>query len=146
MGLHRLGCASLWRTHPSGAGQLTRHVTRPVSRTVSTAVWRKRFGGQGLSSYAHRQPSNRSCGLGRVRARQLSSDWMRAPRSNLGRAVQERRQLAYSCGGRPIMVALAPGSSDTFGRCRPVDGALVTVDCLLFVIDRSRGVISLNLL
>ena len=150
MGLHRHGHVSQWRTHRTDAtevsSEVSGQVTRALSRTVSTAVSPKRFGGQGLSSYAHRQPSNRSCALGCVRARQPSDDWPRPARTNLGGAVQERRQLAYSCGGRPIVVALAPGSSDTFGRCRPANGALVTVDCLLFVSTRSLRVISLNLL
>src|SRR6201992_2249495 len=62
------------------------------------------------------------------------SDWTVDQETNLGGAVQERRQLAYSGDGRPIVVASVPGSTDTFGRCRTVNGDRVTVDCLLLVI------------
>ena len=78
--------------------------------------------------------------------RLTGSDWTVDQETYLGGAVQERRQLAYSGDGRPIVVASVPGSTDTFGRCRAVNGDRVTVDCLLLVIASSLRVISLNLL
>src|ERR1700744_1168675 len=75
--------------------------------------------------------------------RLTGSDWTVDQETNLGGAVQERQQLAYSGDGRPIVVASVPGSTDTFGRCRTVNGDRVTVDCLLLVIIRSLGLISL---